>query len=76
MLTPISRSERGRIVWNQEQSGTLGGPALGPILTQSGPFGPGLVTIRQATTGGIRLDIQSTFGDVVQAIESMLKAAA
>jgi hypothetical protein len=33
MLTPVSRSEWGRIVWNQEQSGTLGGLALGLILT-------------------------------------------
>ena len=33
----MSRSTWGRIVWNQEQSGTLGGLALGPILTPSGP---------------------------------------
>jgi hypothetical protein len=33
----MSRSKWGRIVWNQEQSGTLGGLPLGPILTRSGP---------------------------------------
>jgi hypothetical protein len=38
----MSKSEWGRIDWNQEQSGTLGGLALGPILTQSLPWMNGL----------------------------------
>jgi hypothetical protein len=38
----LFKSEWGRIDWNQEQSGTLGGLALGPILTRSLPWMNGL----------------------------------